>query len=136
MNRKRRTPNHITSVNAECVRNTLVVMTAMGQLFGGFHASQDVPTDERGEQIADSYGNVDIVVVKQMRNWVAGLPDECPLPGSFGDTGLDLANALKRLTETHPNGEGVPVTLLREIQQLSNDTVEEILVTAVKSAGI
>ena len=77
-----------------------------------------------------------ILVVKQMRNWVAGLPDECPLPGSFGDTGLDLANALKRLTETHPTGEGVPVTLLKEIQQLSNDTVEEILLTAVKSAGV
>ena len=70
---KRRTPNHITSVNADCVRNTIVVMTAMGQLFGGFHATQVVPTDERGEQIADSYGNVDILVVKQMRNWVAGL---------------------------------------------------------------
>tara|TARA_Y100000310_G_C20490102_1_gene718767 strand:+ start:490 stop:825 length:336 start_codon:yes stop_codon:yes gene_type:complete len=110
-------------------------MTAMGQVFGGFIMTQVVPTDERGEQIGDSYGNIPIPVVQKMRHWVTDLADECPLPGSFGDAGLDLSNALKRLTETHPDGEGVPVTLIKDIQQLANDTAEQILTTAVEYAG-
>ena len=102
--KRRETPSHMTVGLGECIQNLIAVMSVNGQVFGHFAASQVVPTDEDGEQTGDAYGDIPIEAVKQLRVFVTDISDNCNFPGALADSGLDYANSLRRLVETHPTG--------------------------------